>query len=879
MAVRRLAALVLVLPLLAGAAPSDRSILAPDPTPPAAVRNDPDSLRARADRGEVQAQIELGLRFGHGWGVPRDGEAAMLWLSRAAKQGSAAANREMGLLLLQGEAVAKEPARGIELLRQAADAGDAPAQAALGASYALGLGVTQDFAAAVNWSRKAAEQGNPTAETNLGEYYEFGRGVGVDPAAAATWYRRAADQNYPRAMVRLGSLQQRGLGLPRDPEAAFALYMRAARDGDRIGQRSVGIAYSQGIGVARDDSEAVGWLTAAAGQGDGTAAFLLAIACEEGHGLPQDHMQSWQWLLRSAEAGDFMAESMVGERWFWGVTAPRRDLAEARRWLEAALATARIEALFHTPDPGSPEARQLASTRLLLGQLLTEGGAGLPDPPRGVALIALAAEQNADAMNELARLYWTGTGVDKDPARAATLFREAAEKGSAPAAFNLAQGLRAGWIPAAQKNPEAEALAWYRRAAALGHVPAWVALGEMLESGAGGVHDEDEAQVWFRLAGAHGEPLGQQHLADGYRTGRLGLPRDPAEALRLYHIAADRGLPGAVFMLGVMAEAGEGQPADTDVALGFYRRAATAEWPAALMRLGDAARDGTLGQPHDDAAAVALYRRAAALGLPPAQANLGWMLEHGRGAPADAAAALEQYRTAAAHGEPFAELRLGQAYRLGELGLLPDDAAALTWYRAAAGHGNVNAMVALGLMLENARDVPAGPAEALGLFRRAAAAGNTAGEVNLALCLWFGRNGAALDRIEAVQHFQLAADRGDATAQYMLAVAYRIGDGVKQDYGKMLDWAHKAAVQGDPDALNLLGSAILTGLDEQDDIPEAVAVLTLAVERTLPMAEVRGQATANLANARNRLTDEQRPKAEERLAAWRALLDAHARGK
>ena len=57
MAVRRLAALVLALPLLAGAAPSDRSVLAPDPTPPAAVRNDPESVRARAERGEVAAQI------------------------------------------------------------------------------------------------------------------------------------------------------------------------------------------------------------------------------------------------------------------------------------------------------------------------------------------------------------------------------------------------------------------------------------------------------------------------------------------------------------------------------------------------------------------------------------------------------------------------------------------------------------------------------------------------------------------------------------------------------------------------------------------------------------------------------------------------------
>ena len=192
----------------------------------------------------------------------------------------------------------------------------------------------------------------------------------------------------------------------------------------------------------------------------------------------------------------------------------------------------------------------------------------------------------------------------------------------------------------------------------------------------------------------------------------------------------------------------------------------------------------------------------------------------------------------------------------------------------AAGKGDANAMVALGLMLENA---PSGSTEAAALFRQAAAAGNTAGEVNLALCLWFGRGGASLDRVAAVQHFQVAADRGDATAQSLLSVAYRIGDGVKLDHGKMLDWAHKAALQGDPAALNMIGTAILSGLDEKDDIPEAVAVLTLAVELA-PVGETRGQAAANLTIARTRLTEEQVPEVDKRLAAWRALLAAHAPG-
>jgi len=58
----------------------------------------------------------------------------------------------------------------------------------------------------------------------------------------------------------------------------------------------------------------------------------------------------------------------------------------------------------------------------------------------------------------------------------------------------------------------------------------------------------------------------------------------------------------------------------------------------------------------------------------------------------------------------------------------------------------------------------------------------------------------------------------------------------------------------------------------------AVALLTLAVERT-PLGDTRGQAAANLSTARTRLTEEQHPEVEKRLAAWRALLAANAPGR
>ena len=53
---------------------------------------------------------------------------------------------------------------------------------------------------------------------------------------------------------------------------------------------------------------------------------------------------------------------------------------------------------------------------------------------------------------------------------------------------------------------------------------------------------------------------------------------------------------------------------------------------------------------------------------------------------------------------------------------------------------------------------------------------------------------------EAVKWFQKAAEQGNATAQYILGVAYAEGKGVEQDYKEAVKWFQKAAEQGHAEA-------------------------------------------------------------------------------
>jgi len=89
------------------------------------------SLRSLADRGDADAQWQMGVRYHNGEGVPRDDAQAMQWFMRAAEQGHVIA------------------------------------QATLGAYYWAGRGVPQDLSKAYFWSAIALAQGDENSKSRL----------------------------------------------------------------------------------------------------------------------------------------------------------------------------------------------------------------------------------------------------------------------------------------------------------------------------------------------------------------------------------------------------------------------------------------------------------------------------------------------------------------------------------------------------------------------------------------------------------------------------------------------------------------------------------------------------------------------------------------
>src|SRR5262249_19851201 len=98
-------------------------------------------------------------------------------------------------------------------------------------------------------------------------------------------------------------------------------------------------------------------------------------------------------------------------------------------------------------------------------------------------------------------------------------------------------------------------------------------LGVLYSKGEGVPQDEAEALKWFRLAAAQGHARAQLNLGLLYATGE-GVPQDDAEALRWFHLAAAQGEAGAQFNLGVLYYTGEGAPKDDAQAKKWFKLAA-----------------------------------------------------------------------------------------------------------------------------------------------------------------------------------------------------------------------------------------------------------------------------------------------------------------
>jgi TPR repeat protein len=178
-------------------------------------------------KGDVDAQLLLGITFSRGEGVPQDWAKAGIWFRQAAGQGNHIAEFFLAIMNMGGLGMPKDEAQARYWALRSANGGYAKAQTMVGAMFETGTGDSpKDYRQAMEWYRKAAEQNDSPAQSGIGRLYENGQGVERDYARAAAWYRTASDNPHtgPGAKFSLGRMYENGFGVEKDAVEALRLY-------------------------------------------------------------------------------------------------------------------------------------------------------------------------------------------------------------------------------------------------------------------------------------------------------------------------------------------------------------------------------------------------------------------------------------------------------------------------------------------------------------------------------------------------------------------------------------------------------------------------------------------------------------------------------
>jgi len=119
-------------------------------------------LLAKANSGDLAAQVSVGDFYAEGKKVPQDYKQAADWYMKAAEKGDIAAEMHLAALYRDGSKnFPRDMVQAAEWYRKAADQGDATAQGTLGTLYFMGQGVAQNYLEAYFWLDLAASVKGP----------------------------------------------------------------------------------------------------------------------------------------------------------------------------------------------------------------------------------------------------------------------------------------------------------------------------------------------------------------------------------------------------------------------------------------------------------------------------------------------------------------------------------------------------------------------------------------------------------------------------------------------------------------------------------------------------------------------------------------------
>jgi len=533
-------------------------------------------------------------------------------------------------------------------------------------------------------------------------------------------------------------------------------------------------------------------------QGDPSSKNILGFMYINGMKVPQDITKGLSLLVEVAER--FVDAQVTLGEFFSSDGFPIKDYIKAKKWFLKAAEKNHPMAMFKLGSMywlGSGVIKEDAKAIKYLTQAaefeplkqFEEIKPFLLDSNSVGYFLAEAHITQVSAAHSLGDIYFYGYGNEKKDLKLAEKFYLIAAKGNRVSTQVILA--KQYFFGWGIEKDDNQAFFWFEKAALAGDAVAEYYMGHCRETGRGTVNNLEQAFMWYKKSAEHGDLDAQFNIAQGCLFGKFG-EKDVTKGLAQLKILAEQDHANSLFVLGSIALTEEKSLLqENQIAIEYIARAAKLEQVDAQKLL------------------ARLYLNKNYFSPDKKQA-LHWLRE---AAKAKDAEALYQLAVVLASENDH-------VHTLESTDCLAESAQL----------GFMEAQLILGLMYLDGETVIQDPIKAIPLLEQAELQGSDKAQVVLGR-LYSRRDGPVpTDYEKAFKYFQKAALQNNFDAQTGLSFFYSRGYGVKADQQKAIFYAEKAAQQGDVTA-QMLMAEFLQKNEEDKNLSKIIHWLTLAAEQ------------------------------------------------
>lgn len=637
-------------------------------------------LKEKADKGSIDAQFEIGCYYEDQKNVQHSCELAVHYYKLAADHGHPQAQAYLAFIYEGGRLDVKQDfEQAFYYYKLAAKHCHPEAMVALGKFYEEGKGgVEKSEKEAFGYYQVAKSFGSSIAWTYLAEAYE--RGMGTEKSEEkATFCRqrrfqhlkKEADKGSAYAQAVLGGLLEKGEGVEKSMKSAVHYYQLSADQNFPMGLSYLAECFAEGKYVRKSHKNAIHYYKLAVDQGDPYAQLSLAQYLLKEKINEEQAVSSLKGLLQNEQCSFLLlaiCENELGKCFEYG-TGIEKSAQNALHYYKNAA------------EHGEYRAQRRLGDAFLKGELELE-----KSPEKAIEYYQQAANHNDSiSLEMIGQCYEKRESVAESPEKAFYYYNLAAEvnlkEGDSSSIYTLARCYEQG---RGTKKSLENAIYYYKLAAENG-CASYYKVGCCYQK-MGGKENAKRAATYFKLAITEKDPfypIAQFELTSVFE--KSFEPESVEEALKYYHLSADKGDSCAQFFIGNLYEWGKSVEHSKEESLKYFKLSADQEYVPALIKLADHYYYSE--EEKDYKKSYDYFKKAADHGCASAQCDLGVFYEFGYAVDKDISKAIYYYQLAADQGFSRGLCNLAWCYANGA-GVAMSWEEAFKYYKKAADQGS-----------------------------------------------------------------------------------------------------------------------------------------------------------------------------------------------